>query len=258
MCPHAVFAIIPQSVFVLTILAKLNFVFPLFAFGTVFLLHAINGAISLLISEVFFHRPPVFPVISAFILTAALFAPIPQPIFVLTILTKLTLVFPLSAFCTLLHLLRLSVYVLLLIPDSQIGQQHFYVFPFRFLFLRPNLTILNLVACTDLPILSAICCAVLLGYSFFSRFSSIFDQTGDFLSPNLYALRATAETVRPSWFAISRMLLSGCSFLSRASSCLDQTGAVPTFLMPRRDAFCLTRSEDRPSLSAMLCVFSLG
>jgi len=48
-CPYAVFAIIPQSVFVLTILAKLNFVFPLFAFDTAFLLHAINGPMALLI-----------------------------------------------------------------------------------------------------------------------------------------------------------------------------------------------------------------
>jgi hypothetical protein len=92
-CPHAVFAIIPQSVFFITILAKLNFVFPLFAFGTAFLLHAINGPMALLIYEAFFHRPPISPVIFAFILALALFAPIPQPIFVLTILTKLTLAF---------------------------------------------------------------------------------------------------------------------------------------------------------------------
>jgi hypothetical protein len=121
-CPHAVFAIIPQSVFAVTVLAKLALVFPLFAFGTALLLHAINGPMALLIYEAFFHRPPISPVISAFILTLALFAPIPQPIFVLTILTKLTLVFPLFAFCTLLHFC-LSVYVLLLIPDSQIGRQ---------------------------------------------------------------------------------------------------------------------------------------
>ena len=36
-CPHAVFAMIPQSVFALTILAKLTLIFPLFAFGA--LLH---------------------------------------------------------------------------------------------------------------------------------------------------------------------------------------------------------------------------
>jgi hypothetical protein len=121
-CPHAVFAPISQSVFVLTILAKLNFVFPLFAFGTAFLLHAINGPMALFIYEVSFQRPPIFPVISAFILTGALFAPQTQPVLAATILTKLTLVFPLFAFCTLLHFC-LSVYVLLLIPDSQIGQQ---------------------------------------------------------------------------------------------------------------------------------------
>jgi len=92
-CPHAVFAIIPQSVFAVTVLAKLTLVFPLFAFGTAFLLHAINGPMALLIYEVFFHRTPISPIMSAFIITLALFAPIPQPIFVLTILTKLTLAF---------------------------------------------------------------------------------------------------------------------------------------------------------------------
>jgi len=92
-CPHAVFAIIPQSVFAVTVLAKLTLVFPLFAFGTAFLLHAINGPMALLIYEVFFHMPPISPVMSAFILTLALFAPKLQPIFVITILAKLTLAF---------------------------------------------------------------------------------------------------------------------------------------------------------------------
>jgi len=92
-CPHTVFAIIAQSVFAVTVLAKVTLVFPLFAFGTAFLLHAINGPMALLIYEAFFHRTPISPVISAYILTLALFAPIPQPIFVLTILTKLILAF---------------------------------------------------------------------------------------------------------------------------------------------------------------------
>jgi len=60
-CPHAVFAPISQSVFVLTILAKLTLIFPLFASGTMFLLHAINGPMALLIYEVFFHRTPISP-----------------------------------------------------------------------------------------------------------------------------------------------------------------------------------------------------
>jgi hypothetical protein len=120
-CPHAVFANIPQSVFAVTVFVKLTLVFPLFAFSTSFLFHSINNPMSFFISEIFFHRPPISPVISASILTLALFAPNFQPVLEGTILTKLTLVFPLSAFCTLLHL-SLSVYVLLLIPDSQIGQ----------------------------------------------------------------------------------------------------------------------------------------
>jgi len=123
-CPHAVFAIIPQSIFVLSILAKLTLVFPLFAFDTAFLLHAIKGPMALLIYEVFFHRASIFSVMSAFILTLALFAPIPQAIIVLTILTILTLAFELFTFGTLLHFC-LSFYVLLLISDSQIGRQHF-------------------------------------------------------------------------------------------------------------------------------------
>jgi hypothetical protein len=92
-CPHAVFAIIPQSVFVVTVLAKLTLVFPLFAFGTAFLLHAINGPMALLIYEVFFHRTPDSPVTSAAILTRALFAPNFQSVLAATMLTKLTLAF---------------------------------------------------------------------------------------------------------------------------------------------------------------------
>ena len=109
-CPHAVFAPISQSVFVLTILAKLNLIFPLFAFGTAFLLHAINGPMALLKYDVLFHRSPISPVISVLILTLALFAQILQPIFVITILTELTLVFPFFTFAASLHL-HFSVYV---------------------------------------------------------------------------------------------------------------------------------------------------
>jgi hypothetical protein len=92
-CPHAVFATISQSVFAVTVLAKLTLVFPLFAFETAFLLHAINGPMALLISKVFFHSPSVFPVISAAILTHALFAPQTQPVLAATIFTELTLAF---------------------------------------------------------------------------------------------------------------------------------------------------------------------
>ena len=53
-CPLAVFAMGPQSVFALNIFVKLNFVFPLFAFGTAFLLHAINGPMALLKYDVLF------------------------------------------------------------------------------------------------------------------------------------------------------------------------------------------------------------
>jgi hypothetical protein len=99
----------PQSVFALTIYAKLNFVFPLFAFSTAFLLHAVNGPMALFIYEVLFHRSPISPVISLLILTLALFAPITQAVFALTILVKLTLVFPFFAFAASLHL-HFSVY----------------------------------------------------------------------------------------------------------------------------------------------------
>jgi hypothetical protein len=108
-CPHAVFAMRPQSVFALNIFAKLNFVLPLFAFGTAFLLHAINGPMALLIYEVFFHRTPISPVISVSILPLALFAPILHPIFAVAILVKLTLVFLFFTFTASLHL-HFSVY----------------------------------------------------------------------------------------------------------------------------------------------------
>jgi len=135
----------------------------------------------------------------------------------------------------------------------------FYVFPFRLLFFRPNLCILILVAETGRPIWSAICWIVLIGCSFLSRFNSFFDQICcGLLIPNLCALPITAGTVRPSWFAISRTLLCGYSFLRRVSSCLDQTGAVPTFLRPLRYAIAFTDCKGRPSLLAMLCVFSVG
>jgi len=111
---------------------------------TAFLLHAINGPMALLIYEVFFHRIPISPVISAFILTHALFAQIPQPIFVLAMYAKLTLVFLLFAFGASLHL-HFSV----------------YIFAFCFLFFSPNLAILNLVASTVLPIWSAICLSLI-------------------------------------------------------------------------------------------------
>jgi len=92
-CPHAVLAIIPQSVFALTILAKLTLIFPLFAFGTAFLPHAINGPMAFPIYEVFFHRSPDSHVTSVAILTVALFAPNFQSVLAATILTELTLTF---------------------------------------------------------------------------------------------------------------------------------------------------------------------
>ena len=49
--PHAVFASTSQSVFAaVTAIAKLTLVFPLFAFGTAFLLNTVNGSMALLIS----------------------------------------------------------------------------------------------------------------------------------------------------------------------------------------------------------------
>jgi len=95
----------------------------------------------------------------------------------------------------------------------------FYVFPFCFLFLRPDLYILICVALSVLPKWSAICCAVLLGYSFFNRFNSFFDQAAfDFLSPKLCALYAIDRTVRPIWFLA---LPRGKSLLSNLTSSSD-------------------------------------
>ena len=103
--PPAVFASTSQPVFAaVTAIAKLTLVFPFFAFGTAFLLHAINGPMALLISEVFFHRTPISPVISVSILPLALFAPILHPIFAVAILVILTLVFLFFTFTASLHL----------------------------------------------------------------------------------------------------------------------------------------------------------
>jgi hypothetical protein len=92
-CPHAVFAPRVHSVFLTGVFPEFAFFFPLFAFGTAFLLHAVNGPMALLISEVSFQRIRVYPVAFSSMVAGALFAPIPQPIFVLTTLTKLTLAF---------------------------------------------------------------------------------------------------------------------------------------------------------------------
>jgi len=56
-----------------------------------------------LISIVFFHRPSVFLVVPPGDLPHAVFAPIPQSIFVFGLFAKFTLVLPLFAFGTLLH-----------------------------------------------------------------------------------------------------------------------------------------------------------
>jgi hypothetical protein len=93
-----------QTIFVPLLFVELALGLPPFTHATALLFQPVNNSMSLLISEVFFHRPPISPVTSAAILTHALFAPKLQPIFVLTILIKLTLVFLLFAFCTLLHL----------------------------------------------------------------------------------------------------------------------------------------------------------
>jgi hypothetical protein len=49
-CPPTVFAPRFQSVFLTGCFPEFAFFFPLFAFGTAFLLHAVNGPMSLLIS----------------------------------------------------------------------------------------------------------------------------------------------------------------------------------------------------------------
>jgi hypothetical protein len=231
-----------QPVFVDVCFVKVAFGLPSLAPSTSLLFHPVNNSMALLISIICFQALALFLVTLSYICPHAVFAPISKSVFVLTILAKLNLIFPLFAFGTSLHL-HFSV----------------YIFPFRILFLRPNLTILNLVAGTVLPIWSAICCAVLLGYNFLSRLSSFFDQIRfGSLIPNLCALTVTAWTDRPSWFAISCTLLCVYSFLRRVSSFLDQAGAVPTFLRPLRYAIAFTDSKGRPSLSAMLCVSSVG
>ena len=51
----AVFAPTPQSIFSGTIRVEVTFCFPLLTNGTAFLFHAINGAVTILVSEVVSH-----------------------------------------------------------------------------------------------------------------------------------------------------------------------------------------------------------
>jgi hypothetical protein len=94
---------------------------PLLTPGTSLLFHTFNDAMKVLIATVFFHSPFVFPVTFPRIFTLTRPAPSPQPAPIGAILAKLTFVFLLFASAAPFHL-RLPVYVLLLIPDSQIGQ----------------------------------------------------------------------------------------------------------------------------------------
>ena len=76
---------------------------------------------TLLILIIYFQALPLFLATLSHIRPQAVFTPQTQPVLAAMILAELTLVFPLFAFAASLHL-RLSVYVLLLIPDSPIGR----------------------------------------------------------------------------------------------------------------------------------------
>jgi len=82
---------------------KLALRFPSPTFVASLLLDTINDPVELVISPLFSHTAPASSVILAGILTVALLAPRPQPIFTAGFFPKLTFVFELFAFAASLH-----------------------------------------------------------------------------------------------------------------------------------------------------------
>jgi hypothetical protein len=92
-----------QAVSVPAILIEAAFIFPLLAPATTLLFHAVSNSMASVIFEVSsldLAGPQVVPVL---VFTFAHFAPVPQTVFESVAFAKLALVFPLSAFVTLLH-----------------------------------------------------------------------------------------------------------------------------------------------------------
>jgi len=77
---------------------------PLFTSAALLLFHTSNDPMKVLIAIIFFHSTSVFLVMFPAIFSVTLLAPNAQPVLAGTILTELTLVFPLFAFGASLHL----------------------------------------------------------------------------------------------------------------------------------------------------------
>jgi hypothetical protein len=99
-----------QAVFVPAILVELPFCLPLLAPATALLFHAVNDPMALFIFEVSSPDLAGLQVIPVLVFTLARFAPVPQTIVENAVFAKLALVFPLSAFVTLLHFCRLPIF----------------------------------------------------------------------------------------------------------------------------------------------------
>ena len=93
-----------QAVFIRPVFVELTLGLPALAPSTSLLFHPVNNSMTLLISIIFFQTPPLFLVTLLHICPHAVFAPWTHSAFGAGVFAKLTLVFPLSAFCTLLHL----------------------------------------------------------------------------------------------------------------------------------------------------------
>ena len=89
-----------QPVFVDVCFVKVALGLPALAPSTSLLFHSINNPMSFFISETFFHSLSVFLVISAFILTLAVFAPITKSVSRSGMFCELTFCFPPFAFGT--------------------------------------------------------------------------------------------------------------------------------------------------------------
>jgi hypothetical protein len=92
-----------QSVIVDVCFVKVALGLPALAPSTSLLFHPVNNSMALLISIICFQALPLFLVTFSIICPHAVFAIIPQSVFVVTVLAKLTLIFPLLAFRTAFH-----------------------------------------------------------------------------------------------------------------------------------------------------------
>jgi len=134
------------------------------------LLNTINNPMTLVVSEVSSDVGALFlTILFSAVVTVAVFTPMTKPVFPASVFGEVAFVFGLFAPATAFHFCTSCL--------VSCSQQRLYPAVFRYLFLRPSLVILIPTAYTDLPVLSASSRAVVVGYNFFSRLISFFDQS---------------------------------------------------------------------------------